>query len=79
MRRKYLNMIDDDPALFDVPDEWVLSALRRARDGGAADLGLGALAADVDLSSRREWPRPRRLSPRTIDRRRTLRPKHAHR
>jgi len=58
-------MIDDDPTLFDVPAEWLVPELRvndrRRRELDHED-GLRSLANDVDLLSRKEWPKASRVT-----------------
>lgn len=60
MQRRKLELIDDDPTLFDLPAEWLFPHLPRA-ESRADHLGLRSLAADVDLQSGKSWPMaPRR-------------------
>ena len=65
MRRQKVAMIDDDPTLFDVPAEWLVPELR-ASDRRHRELrhehGLRSLANDVDLLSRKEWPKASRVT-----------------
>ena len=65
MRRPKVAMIDDDPTLFDVPAEWLVPELRATvsrRREPDQEYGLRSLASDVDLLSRREWPRAARVT-----------------
>ena len=65
MRRQKVAMIDDDPTLFDVPAEWLVPALRandRRRRELDHEYGLRSLANDVDLLSRRQWPKASRAA-----------------
>jgi hypothetical protein len=65
MRRLKVAMIDDDPTLFDVPAEWLVPEFRanaRRRRELDHEYGLRSLANDVDLLSRKEWPKASRVT-----------------
>jgi hypothetical protein len=64
MRRQKVAMIDDDPTLFDLPAEWLVPELRangRRRREVDREYGLRTLADDVELFSRKEWPKESRV------------------
>jgi hypothetical protein len=55
-------ILDDDPMLFEAPPEWLVSGPGANDCGHPPDPdenGLRALASNVALLSRREWPRAR--------------------
>jgi len=59
-----LPVMDDDPVLFDVPPEWLLTGLRSAMREAEHDDGLG-LRSLIERSEvpPRPWPRARHRRP----------------
>ena len=55
-------ILDDDPTLFEAPPEWLVlepGVNDRCHPPDPDENGMRALASDVALLSRREWPRAR--------------------